>query len=205
MILWARDVLKSHPGATIIADVKASQVLFDEIAARRRHAADVEDRPFADQDEDGRAQGAARRRDERPYLLRRHLLRLRRRALCGLRLLDIVAAGNESLAEMRDELPAARQHAGAALRLRRGAQVRDRRRGQGAAAAGRRQGQRHRRRARQHARRLVAAARLQHPGRAGGALRERQRGGSRAPQGATSRPPWRRAASACRTRPAGHH
>jgi phosphomannomutase len=28
----ARDVLKSHPGATIIADVKASQVLFDEIA-----------------------------------------------------------------------------------------------------------------------------------------------------------------------------
>ena len=27
-----RDVLKQHPGATIIADVKASQVLFDEIA-----------------------------------------------------------------------------------------------------------------------------------------------------------------------------
>ncbi len=33
MVLLARDVLKSHPGATIIADVKASQVLFDEIAA----------------------------------------------------------------------------------------------------------------------------------------------------------------------------
>jgi phosphomannomutase len=32
LILMARDVLKSHPGATIIADVKASQVLFDEIA-----------------------------------------------------------------------------------------------------------------------------------------------------------------------------
>ena len=32
MVLWARDVLKTHPGATIIADVKASQVLFDEIA-----------------------------------------------------------------------------------------------------------------------------------------------------------------------------
>jgi phosphomannomutase len=28
----ARDVLARHPGATIIADVKASQVLFDEIA-----------------------------------------------------------------------------------------------------------------------------------------------------------------------------
>ncbi|HEY1932029.1 MAG TPA: phosphomannomutase/phosphoglucomutase [Acetobacteraceae bacterium] len=32
MVLLSRDVLRSHPGATIIADVKASQVLFDEIA-----------------------------------------------------------------------------------------------------------------------------------------------------------------------------
>jgi phosphomannomutase len=32
LILMARDVLKSHPCGTIIADVKASQVLFDEIA-----------------------------------------------------------------------------------------------------------------------------------------------------------------------------
>jgi phosphomannomutase len=31
MVLLARDVLKHRPGATIIADVKASQVLFDEI------------------------------------------------------------------------------------------------------------------------------------------------------------------------------
>jgi phosphomannomutase len=32
LVVLARDVLKTHPGATIIADVKASQVLFDEIA-----------------------------------------------------------------------------------------------------------------------------------------------------------------------------
>ncbi len=32
LVLMARDVLKHHPGATIIADVKASQVLFDEVA-----------------------------------------------------------------------------------------------------------------------------------------------------------------------------
>jgi phosphomannomutase len=32
MVVLARDVLKTLPGATIIADVKASQVLFDEIA-----------------------------------------------------------------------------------------------------------------------------------------------------------------------------
>ena len=33
LVVLARDVLRSHPGATIIADVKASQVLYDEIAA----------------------------------------------------------------------------------------------------------------------------------------------------------------------------
>src|SRR6202035_3749187 len=32
MIVLARDVLQHHPGAPILADVKASQVLFDEIA-----------------------------------------------------------------------------------------------------------------------------------------------------------------------------
>ena len=32
LVVLARDVLRSHPGATIIADVKASQVLYDEIA-----------------------------------------------------------------------------------------------------------------------------------------------------------------------------
>jgi phosphomannomutase len=32
MILFSRDVLSRHPGATIIADVKASQTLFDDIA-----------------------------------------------------------------------------------------------------------------------------------------------------------------------------
>jgi phosphomannomutase len=33
LVIMARDVLSAHPGATIIADVKASQVLFDEITA----------------------------------------------------------------------------------------------------------------------------------------------------------------------------
>lgn len=32
MMLFSRDVLQKHPGATIIADVKASQTLFDDIA-----------------------------------------------------------------------------------------------------------------------------------------------------------------------------
>jgi phosphomannomutase len=33
LAIYARDVLKTHPGATIIADVKASQTLFDDVAA----------------------------------------------------------------------------------------------------------------------------------------------------------------------------
>ena len=37
MVVLARDVLKAHPGATIIADVKASQVLFDEVAKAGGH------------------------------------------------------------------------------------------------------------------------------------------------------------------------
>jgi phosphomannomutase len=32
LVILARDVLRDHPGATIIADVKASQVLFDEVS-----------------------------------------------------------------------------------------------------------------------------------------------------------------------------
>ncbi|MGH6968309.1 MAG: phosphomannomutase/phosphoglucomutase [Stellaceae bacterium] len=32
LLLLARDVLREHPGATVVADVKASQMLFDEIA-----------------------------------------------------------------------------------------------------------------------------------------------------------------------------
>jgi phosphomannomutase len=32
LVILARDVLRDHPGAVIIADVKASQVLFDEVA-----------------------------------------------------------------------------------------------------------------------------------------------------------------------------
>ncbi|MEK9647427.1 MAG: phosphomannomutase/phosphoglucomutase, partial [Alphaproteobacteria bacterium] len=32
MVIWSEDVLAENPGATIIADVKASQVLFDQVA-----------------------------------------------------------------------------------------------------------------------------------------------------------------------------
>ncbi len=37
LVVLARDVLRTHPGATIIADVKASQVLYDEISKAGGH------------------------------------------------------------------------------------------------------------------------------------------------------------------------
>ena len=66
------------------ADPVRRQVLAAPGAAdprRRRRAGDVEDRALAGQGEDEGARRAARRRDERPRLLRRALVRLRRRHL----------------------------------------------------------------------------------------------------------------------------
>ncbi|MCE2486883.1 MAG: hypothetical protein J4F42_15315, partial [Desulfurellaceae bacterium] len=34
MILFARDILAGHPGAVVVSEVKCSQALFDEVAAR---------------------------------------------------------------------------------------------------------------------------------------------------------------------------
>ena len=76
MVVLARDVLTRHPGAPILADVKASQVLFDEIAQDGGPPGDDRDRALADQGEARRDRGAAGRRDERAHLLRRRLLRL---------------------------------------------------------------------------------------------------------------------------------
>ena len=74
LLVLARDVLSRNPGAPILADVKSSQVLFDEIAARRRQAGHDGNRPFADQGAARRDRRAARRRDERPHLFRRRAI-----------------------------------------------------------------------------------------------------------------------------------
>jgi phosphomannomutase len=105
MILWARDVLKDRPGATIIADVKASQALFDEIL---------------------RAGGTPLMWKTGHSLIKTKMAELKAplagemsghvffadtfygfddALYCGVRLLNIVANGRQSLAEMRDKLP----------------------------------------------------------------------------------------------------
>jgi phosphomannomutase len=105
LVLWARDVLATRPGATIIADVKASQVLFDEIA---------------------RAGGKPLMFKTGHSIIKSKMLELGAplagemsghvffadtfygfddALYCGIRLLNIVAAGTASLADMRDALP----------------------------------------------------------------------------------------------------
>ena len=105
MILWARDVLKQRPGATIIGDVKASQALFDEIQQAggtplmwktghsliKTKMAELK-APLA-----GEMSGHVFFADT--------FYGFDDALYCGLRLLNIVAAGKESLAEMRDKLP----------------------------------------------------------------------------------------------------
>jgi phosphomannomutase len=105
MILWARDVLKSRPGATIIGDVKASQALFDAIqqaggtplmwktghSVIKTKMAELKS-PLA-----GEMSGHVFFADT--------FYGFDDALYCGLRLLNIVAAGKESLAEMRDKLP----------------------------------------------------------------------------------------------------
>jgi phosphomannomutase len=105
LVLWARDVLKSRPGATIIADVKASQVLFDEIARAggkpmmfktghsliKAKMAEV---------------GAPLAGEMSGHVFFGDIFYGFDDALyCGLRLLNILANSTESLADMRDGLP----------------------------------------------------------------------------------------------------
>ena len=84
MMLFAQDVLSRVPGGTIVYDVKCSQRLAPGHRGGRRQAADLQDRPLADQGEDEGDRFAAGRRDERPHLLQGALVRLRRRHLCRL-------------------------------------------------------------------------------------------------------------------------
>src|SRR5882757_5956181 len=105
LILWSRDVLKDRPGATIIADVKASQALFDEVL---------------------RAGGTPLMWKTGHSLIKTKMAELKSplagemsghvffadtfygfddALYCGLRLLNILAGGTESLAEMLDKLP----------------------------------------------------------------------------------------------------
>ena len=105
LVLWSRDVLRSRPGATIIADVKASQVLFDEIA--RAGGKPMMFKTGHSLIKSKLAEiGAPLAGEMSGHIFFADTFYGFDDALyCALRLLNIVANARESLAEMRDGLP----------------------------------------------------------------------------------------------------
>ena len=105
LVLWSRDVLKSHPGATIIADVKASQVLFDEIAKAGGKPMMYKTGHSLIKSKMAEL-GAPLAGEMSGHIFFADTFYGFDDALyCGLRLLNIVANSTQTLADMRDGLP----------------------------------------------------------------------------------------------------
>ncbi|MBX9945677.1 MAG: phosphomannomutase/phosphoglucomutase [Reyranella sp.] len=105
LVLWSRDVLKTHPGATIIADVKASQVLFDEIAKAGGKPMMFKTGHSLIKSKMAEV-GAPLAGEMSGHIFFADIFYGFDDALyCGLRLLNIVANSDQSLADMRDGLP----------------------------------------------------------------------------------------------------
>jgi len=105
MVLFAREVLRERPGATIIADVKSSQVLFDEIAR-------AGGKPLMWQTGHSLIKskmvetGAPLAGEFAAHIFfADHYLGFDDALYAAVRLLGLVARSDESLAQMRDKLP----------------------------------------------------------------------------------------------------
>jgi phosphomannomutase len=106
MVLFAREVLRERPGATIIADVKSSQVLFDEIARaggkplmwQTGHS--VIKSKMVETGAPLAGEFAAH------IFFADHYFGFDDALYAAVRLLGLVARSDESLAQMRDRLPA---------------------------------------------------------------------------------------------------
>ena len=82
LILFARDILPAHPGAAIISEVKATQVLYDEIARLGGKPIMWKTGHSLIKKKIKEENALLAGRDERPHVLRRPLVRVRRRDLC---------------------------------------------------------------------------------------------------------------------------
>ena len=179
MLILAGPVLKEQPGATIIADVKASQVLFDGIAAlggkplmwKTGHSL-IKSKM--------KETGAPLAGEMSGHIFFKHRWYGFDDALyAAVRLIEAVSASGQSLTEIMDAMPKSVATPELRFPVDEVAQIRHRRRSPRPPLRRRRQGRRDRRRPRQHPRRLVAAARIEHAGRAGRPRRGEGPGGTR--------------------------
>ena len=160
-------MLKDQPGATIIADVKASQTLFDRIAEmggkplmwKTGHSLIKSKMKETGAPLAGEMSGH--------IFFKHHWYGFDDALYAAVRLIRAVSASGKSLTELKDEMPVSVATPELRFQVDESPQVRGDRRGRRAARGRGRRGQFDRRRAGQDRRRLVAAARLQHPGRAG--------------------------------------
>jgi phosphomannomutase len=106
MVLMARDIIRTKPGATIIADVKASQVLFDEVA--RMGGKPLMWRTGHSLIKSKMAETGAPLAGE----MSGHIFYADRyygyddALYAAVRILGVIARGDQSLAQFRDSLPA---------------------------------------------------------------------------------------------------
>ena len=143
----ARDVLTRAPGRHHHRRRQGEPGAVRRDRAARRQAADVEDRPFADQGEDG-GDGSPLAGEMSGHIFFADKWYGFDDALyAAVRLLGIVGAVEGHARRAARRAAAGGQHARAALRLRRRAQVRGDRGGHGAARRPGAEGRRHRRRA----------------------------------------------------------
>ena len=175
MLIFARDILRDHPGAPIIADVKSSQVLFDEITRMGGQA--VMWKTGHSLIKDKLAELSAPLAGE----MSGHIFFADRyygfddAIYAAVRLLRIIAESDTDLAAMYDTIPAVlntpelRFPCDESRKFEVIEEVRERLTKENADVTAIDGG------AREHRRRLVAATRIEHTGRVGGAMRGARR------------------------------
>jgi len=105
MVLFAREVLRERPGATIIADVKSSQVLFDEIARAGGKPLMWQTGHSLIKSKMVEAGAPLAGEFAAHIFFADHYFGFDDALYAAVRLLGLVARSDESLAQMRDKLP----------------------------------------------------------------------------------------------------
>jgi phosphomannomutase len=105
MVLFAREVLRERPGSTIIADVKSSQVLFDEIARAGGKPLMWQTGHSLIKSKMVETKAPLAGEFAAHIFFADHYFGFDDALYAAVRLLGLVARSDESLAQMRDKLP----------------------------------------------------------------------------------------------------